>query len=313
MSLHNLLLSTRPWSFSASFVPSVIGLILAAERKQFNRTDLFLSFFSVITVILVQAAGNLVNSYYDFINGIDRKVTCEKDGQQPKGIKGDTGDSTLTGNIVTIKQLLTLLLTCYLASFMTFIFLITSSSPSSRGILTLLYVSGLVSSYLYTGGVALKYRALGDLVILVTFGPLISEFAFVSCRGYISTSLIVISLPLAINAEAILHVNNMRDIESDREAGIFTLVMLLGKRLSSVILVILLVTPYLLCLLIAVRCCWLFLLPGFTAGIAVDIYAQVSASNFTLLPEKVAKFHLIFGTFYTIAVYFCGIGTFIGI
>ena len=301
MSTKDLFLATRPWSFPASLIPSVIGVILAYENKYLSGIDILLSLFSIVTVILVQAAGNLVNTYYDFINGIDKKKD-EHHHQQ--------SDSTLTDNILTIYQLVKLLLISYLASIITFVFLLITS-PARSEIITLLYGLGLASSYFYTGGVALKYKALGDLVIFATFGPLISTFTYASCCGHVSIIPIYISLPLTINAESILHVNNMRDIKNDKEAGIRTLVMFLSPRLSSVVMAILLISPYLSCVVIVYYTrSLLFLLPCFTAGIAADIYRRVRANQFASLPETVAKFHLIFGTFYVIALYFCNIDVF---
>lgn len=303
MSMKNLFLAVRPWSFSASLIPSVIGLILADKSKP-SSGNFLLSFFSVVTVILVQAAGNLVNTYYDFVNGIDKQAKAHDKEQS----ESSCGDITLTDNILTIKQLVKLLLTCYIASVITFVFVMIAS-PARSEALILLYALGLASSYFYTGGVSLKYKALGDLVILVTFGPLISEFAFASCCGYVSMIPIYISIPLTVNAESILHVNNMRDIKSDKEAGILTLVMFLGIKLSNVTMAIFLVTPYIFLFFgVYYTRNWLFLLPCLTAGTAEDIYKLVCASRFKSLPEKVAKFHLIFGIFYIIALYFCGNG-----
>lgn len=301
MSIKNLFLAVRPWSLSASLIPSVIGLILADKSKPLSGNFL-LSFFSVVTVILVQAAGNLVNTYYDFVNGIDKQVKANDEEKS----ESSSGDITLTDNILTINQLVELLLTCYIASVITLVFVMIAS-PARSETLILLYALGLASSYFYTGGVSLKYKALGDLVILVTFGPLISEFTFASCCGHVSMTPIYISIPLSVNAESILHVNNMRDIKSDKEAGIHTLVMFLGIKLSNLTMAIFLVTPYIF-LFFAVYYTrnWLFLLPCLTVGTANDIYKLVCASRFISLPEKVAKFHLIFGIFYIITLYFCG-------
>jgi len=46
--------------------------------------------------------------------------------------------------------------------------------------LALVYFGGLSASFLYTGGLGLKYIALGDIVHIVTFGPVTVLFAYIS-------------------------------------------------------------------------------------------------------------------------------------
>ena len=53
-----------------------------------------------------------------------------------------------------------------------------SSTPLHH--LALVYFGGLSASFLYTGGLGLKYIGLGDVAIMLTFGPLTVLFAFMS-------------------------------------------------------------------------------------------------------------------------------------
>jgi menadiol prenyltransferase len=52
------------------------------------------------------------------------------------------------------------------------------------------------------------------------------------------------ALPLALNTEAILHSNNVRDLEEDKKAGIFTMAIYLGFSRSYILYVLLLFVPY---------------------------------------------------------------------
>ena len=66
----------------------------------------------------------------------------------------------------------------------------------------------------------------------------------------------MLALPIGLITVAILHVNNTRDIESDREAGIRTIAMLLGKRASLKLYTFEVLFPFLF--IIATVCCgWL--------------------------------------------------------
>ena len=50
-------------------------------------------------------------------------------------------------------------------------------------LLALMYFGGISSSFLYTGGIGLKYIALGDIIIMVTFGPVSVLYSFVAQTG----------------------------------------------------------------------------------------------------------------------------------
>lgn len=53
-------------------------------------------------------------------------------------------------------------------------------SPTPLQHLALVYFGGLSASFLYTGGLGLKYIALGDVAIILTFGPVTVLFAYMS-------------------------------------------------------------------------------------------------------------------------------------
>jgi 1,4-dihydroxy-2-naphthoate octaprenyltransferase len=81
--------------------------------------------------------------------------------------------------------------------------------------------------------------ALGDLIIIITFGPITVLFAYLSQIGSIGTNQsyifevilkpLMYAVPLALNTEAILHSNNARDLAEDKKSGIVTLAIYLGK------------------------------------------------------------------------------------
>ena len=82
---------------------------------------------------------------------------------------------------------------------------------------------GGLSAFVYTGGPGLKYRALGDVLISLTFGPLLVGFAYLVQAGVApGAAPLVASLALAAPIEAILHANNARDVDEDRANGVKT-------------------------------------------------------------------------------------------
>lgn len=57
------------------------------------------------------------------------------------------------------------------------------SSPAPKELLALIYFGGISSSFLYTGGLGLKYIAMGDIIIMITFGPVSVLYSFISQTG----------------------------------------------------------------------------------------------------------------------------------
>lgn len=78
MKLKTYLLALRPWSLSASLVPTLLGSALA-YRSQWSADFSMVTFFlTAFTVVTVHCAGNVVNTYFDFIKGIDKQKADDR-------------------------------------------------------------------------------------------------------------------------------------------------------------------------------------------------------------------------------------------
>ena len=65
------LIALRPWSFTISLTPVLLGCCLAYKRT--GDFDLIVCLITCVTALCVHSAGNLVNTYYDFCKGVDSK------------------------------------------------------------------------------------------------------------------------------------------------------------------------------------------------------------------------------------------------
>ncbi|XP_065127406.1 ubiA prenyltransferase domain-containing protein 1 [Paramisgurnus dabryanus] len=277
-------LALRPWSFSASLTPVALGSALAYKLD--GSVDLLILLVCAVAVLLVHGAGNLVNTYYDFSKGIDHK-------------KSD--DRTLVDQILKPQDVVMFGAVLYSAGCLcaTVLFFLSTLKLEH---LALIYFGGLSSSFLYTGGIGLKYVALGDVVILITFGPLAVMFAHAVQVGYLSVLPLVYAVPLALNTEAILHSNNTRDMDSDRQAGIVTLAILVGPTLSYIIYNLLLFVPYLLFCILATRYTISMALPLLTLPMAFPLERQFRRQCYAKIPQKTAKLNLLMGLFYVFGI-----------
>lgn len=277
-------LALRPWSFSASLTPVALGSALAYKLE--GSVDLIILMVCAVAVLVVHGAGNLVNTYYDFSKGIDHK-------------KSD--DRTLVDEILAPQDVVMFGALLYSAGCMCATLLYFLSTLKLEH-LALIYFGGLSSSFLYTGGIGLKYVALGDIVILITFGPLAVMFAHAVQVGYLSVLPLVYAVPLALNTEAILHSNNTRDMDSDKQAGIVTLAILIGPTLSYVLYNLLLFVPYVLFCILATRYTISMALPLLTLPMAFPLEKQFRSRCYAKIPQKTAKLNLLMGLFYVFGI-----------
>lgn len=274
----------RPWSFTASLGPVLLGVALFYKLN--DNYDFTILFFTVLCALSVHGAGNLVNTYYDYVRGIDSQKKSD--------------DRTLVDHILNPQDVSNLGAVCYVIgcfSFLVLCYLSSSFVPH----LALLYFGGLSSSFLYTGGLGLKYLALGDILIFITFGPLTVLFAYLAQGGSLNWSPLLYAIPIAFNTEAILHANNMRDVSFDREAGIITLAILIGKSLSYLLLVLLLFLPYLIFLVLSIHfsSTFIILMPTIFYAFSIERQHRLEGTDIT---RKIALLNLLMSSLFITAI-----------
>ena len=265
-----------------------VALGCALCYKMTSHFDVFVVVLTFITILAVHAAGNLVNTYYDYIKGIDSKIS---------------DDRTLVDQVLTSQEVVRLGALSYVIGCIGLCGLVMTSSASLVQ-LSLLFFGGLSASFLYTGGFALKYYALGDLVVVITFGPLAVLFAYVAQCGNFSWMPLLYAIPLVLNTESILHSNNTRDMKQDQLKGIVTLAILLGQRGSYILFMFLMFAPYVIFAVLAVNSSFAFLLPLVTLRVAFDLDRQFRERNFEMLPRRTANLNLYLGLMYLLSILF---------
>jgi len=278
----------RPWSFSASLMPVLLGCAIAHKTTgEFSPAILVLT---ALCALSVHGAGNIVNTYFDFIKGIDSKKKSD--------------DRTLVDQLLSKDEVVTLGAVLYGIGCMGFIILVLLS-PARIEHLALVYFGGLSSSFMYTGGVGFKYIALGDVMILVIFGPITLLFSYLAQTGQTEWATIYYAIPLALNTEAILHSNNTRDMSTDQRAGIVTLAILIGAPASIVFFACLLFLPYMVFIVMALHSSKWLLLPLITLPSAFQLEKEFRSEDMRQIPQKTAKLNFFFALLYVMAVCLC--------
>lgn len=289
MKLSSYILAMRPWSLNASLMPTLLGSALAYQRTGLASFSWISLVVIVLTVLCVHGAGNVVNTYFDYVKGVDSR-------------KSD--DRILVDHLLSKDELVSLGAFLYTTGCLGFV-LLAAISPAKMEHLALVYFGGLSSSFLYTGGIGFKYIALGDVLILVIFGPVSVLFAFMAQTGYVELGTIYYAIPLALNTEAILHSNNTRDMDSDKKAGIVTLAILIGRTASHVLYAFLLFTPYIILVVLALRYSICFLMPVITLPIAFEIEKEFrNPDKIQQVPQRTANLNVCLGALYVFACMF---------
>ena len=285
--------AARPWSFGATVAPVLYGTALAyAAEDAFSAPLLVLT---LVTTLGVHAAGNLINTLYDFERGFD---------------SAGSSDTTLVSGQLKPGQVAALARRAYAVAAAAAAPLLAAAvglPVATRGVLALasraplghllgaLGLGGL-SAFVYTGGPGLKYRALGDVLISLTFGPLLVGFAYLVQAGVApGAAPLVASLALAAPIEAILHANNARDVDEDRANGVKTLAGMLGPARSKVLYRGLMAAPFAL----AAHAAWangaFAALPLLAAPAALKLVGEFDAGDLRALPKRTAKYTMRLG------------------
>ena len=172
-------------------------------------------------------------------------------------------------------------------------------------------VVGLLSiaaGVLYTGGPwPLGYHGLGDLTVFVFFGSVAVVGTAFLHAGTVTTLAAVSSLPVAALVTAILVVNNLRDVGTDRVAGKRTLAVILGERGTRIEYLLLLAVAYLAPLVAwtAIGAPRAFWLPWLTLPLAWHLARVVCTQQGRPLNAALAgtgRLHLAFGVLWAAGI-----------
>jgi 1,4-dihydroxy-2-naphthoate octaprenyltransferase len=203
----------RPRTWSASLVPVGVGTAVAAAE---GRARPGVALAALATALALQVGSNLANDVYDFERGADTEAR--------RGPLRVTQAGLLSARAVRAGMGLAFAL----AAAAGLVLVARGGWPIAT-----LGVLALLAAWAYTGGpLPLGYLGLGDPLVFVFFGLAAVAGTHYVQAGNLSALALVAALPLGLLATAILAVNNLRDLETDRVAGKHTLAVRLGDRAS---------------------------------------------------------------------------------
>ncbi len=221
------LISTRAAVLIMTFISAALAGIFAFQHGAFN---IWLWLLVTIGLIMSHATNNLLNDYTDYVRGVD----------QDNYYRSQYGPQPLVHGLMNKRQLLTY-------AVVTGLIAITAGAALIylRGGMTLLLM-GLGAFFVLFYTFPLKYIALGEIAVLIVWGPLMIGGGYYVITGVWQWEVVIASLPYALGVTGVIFGKHIDKYEMDKSKRIFTLPVLLGEKLSRYTVLGMLILQYLL-------------------------------------------------------------------
>ena len=229
-----------------------MGSFLAADAGKFS---LLIFIFCCLTTIFLQVLSNLANDYGDSVNGADHGG---RQGPQ----------RAVQSGAITRRQMRIAVIIFSILSLISGILLLWFSFDTNWNGILLFFGLGIVSILAAIGYTIGKrpygYIGLGDISVLIFFGLVGVMGSYYLFTQEISWKEFFPALSCGLFSIAVLNINNIRDIESDRAAGKYSIPVRIGKER-------------------AVKYHWMLLIAGTVSAIIYSIVAFRSSQQFLFL------------------------------
>lgn len=214
--LISLRLRTLPLALSTIFM----GSILAAHQGMFNSQVLL---GAALTTLFLQILSNLSNDYGDAISGADNE---HRQGPQ----------RMIQSGVISLSEMKMAMLLCAFFALISGVYLLYVSFEYFNIVQFVFLLFGLASigaAIKYTVGKSpYGYRGWGDLSVFLFFGWLgVAGTWFLHSNGW-QWQILLPASTIGFFSAGVLNINNIRDINSDQDAGKITLVVKMGRNMA---------------------------------------------------------------------------------
>lgn len=217
--------ATRPRTLPMAIAPVAVGVGAAYAAEGFH---LAIALLSLGVALLLQMGVNVANDYSDGIRGTDR---------DRKGPRRITSSTSVDPRRVRSVAIVLLALGAAAGIALTVV--------SQQWWLLAVGAACVALAWLYTGGPRpYGYYGLGELVAFLVFGVVAVNGTVVATIGRWTEDSLVLSAAMGCFAAALMLVNNLRDVDSDRAAGKRTIPTLIGRVASKVLYGVLMLVPF---------------------------------------------------------------------
>lgn len=210
-----------------TFTSAIIGILLASID---GNIDSLLAVICVLGLVLAHATNNLINDYTDSLNGVD----------EGNYFRTKYGTHVLEGGLLTTKGLMRYIVITALLAIACGVFIVYERGMGAFWLM----LSGAFFVLFYTW--PLKKLALGELSVLIVWGPLMVGGAYFVSIGEWSTPAALIGLLYALAPTAVIFGKHIDKLDMDKSKGIYSLPVLLGTNKSKKTVQLMLLSQFVL-------------------------------------------------------------------
>jgi 1,4-dihydroxy-2-naphthoate octaprenyltransferase len=231
------LISTRAAVLVMTFISAALAGLFAWRDGSFSLTSWLAIVFGLI---MAHASNNIFNDYTDYVRGVD------KDNYY----RNIYGAQPVASGLMTKRQHLTYFAVTGLLALAAGLYLVFKNS--SDPVIWMLLGSGAFFVLFYTW--PLKYIALGEIAVLLVWGPLMIGGGYYVLAHQWSWEVVIACLPYALGVTTVIFGKHIDKLEKDKVKKIHTLPVVIGEKASRYAVLGMMILPYFLTVyLIATR------------------------------------------------------------
>ena len=240
----------RPQTLFASLCPVIVALLTMNETV----VSWTIAWVTIVCALGLQILSNLINDYYDFVRGTDKKGRA--------GFKRALAEEEVSENQMRRACLVTLAI-CIISG----LYLVANGG----WVILAIGVTALLFAWLYTAtSHSLSYLGIADIFVFLYYGVIASSGTYFLQTGGFSWEVFFAGAVCGLISMCVLLINNLRDMDDDRLAGKRTLPVRFGKKAGEgLMLVVVLLMPVMAYLAFGFNLPMLVIVPGLCLFVAV--------------------------------------------
>ncbi len=240
----------RPQTLFASLCPVIVALLTMNETV----VSWTIAWVTIVCALGLQILSNLINDYYDFVRGTDKKGRA--------GFKRALAEGEVSENQMRRACLVTLAI-CIISG----LYLVANGG----WVILAIGVTALLFAWLYTAtSHSLSYLGIADIFVFLYYGVIASSGTYFLQTGGFSWEVFFAGAVCGLISMCVLLINNLRDMDDDRLAGKRTLPVRFGKKVGEgLMLVVVLLMPVMAYLAFGFNLPMLVIVPGLCLFVAV--------------------------------------------
>lgn len=240
----------RPQTLFASLCPVIVALLTMNETV----VSWTIAWVTIVCALGLQILSNLINDYYDFVRGTDKKGRA--------GFKRALAEGEVSENQMRRACLVTLAI-CIISG----LYLVANGG----WVILAIGVTALLFAWLYTAtSHSLSYLGIADIFVFLYYGVIASSGTYFLQTGGFSWEVFFAGAVCGLISMCVLLINNLRDMDDDRLTGKRTLPVRFGKKAGEgLMLVVVLLMPVMAYLAFGFNLPMLVIVPGLCLFVAV--------------------------------------------